>query len=568
MTRYARAVVDGEIVAGEMVRLACARHSRDLERQGTADFPYWFDETRAEDAFDFYEFRLHHYEGELDGRPFLLLPWQMFVVGSIYGWVDAAGNRRFRTCFLLTGKGSGKTPVCAGAGLKGLIADGEAGAQIYSAATTREQAALGFRDAKSMARKSPDLAAMVHITEHAITYENSYYQTVSSEAGNLHGKRPHVALIDEIHVHADDSVVEALRAGTKGRRQALIMMPTNAGQDRRSLAWRYQEYSARVLTGVVTDESWFAYVCQLDVCADHRAASRDMPVDDCPQCDDWRDEAVWAKANPSLIVPPDYPYPPVPGYRYLREQVNEAVGMPAKADLVKRLNFCVWTSGKVQWIRPEVWKAQGPREPLSRRRGFAGYDLSAVNDITAAAYVFPDGADAIDILVNCYLPAMRVDELQAQLGVPLRRWVDQGFITLTPGETVNYDFIEADDEAIRAQYDIVSAGIDPWQSIQFRAHLEDKGVQVVTIPQTNQRLDAIVGEAERLLRIGGFRHGDNPVLEWTASNVVLRVDARGMRAPDKQASSEKIDPIAAVLNALSEAMASGPDTGGDWIVDI
>lgn len=559
-TRYAQAVVDGGVVAGEMVRLACERHIRDLARQGAEDFPYWFDEGMADAAFDFYEFELHHYEGDLNNHPFILLDWEMFVVGCLYGWIDADGNRKYRTAYILTGKGSGKTPLCAGMGLRGLVDDDEPGAQIYSAATTREQAALGFRDAKAMARKSPQLAAKLHITEHAITYENSYFQTVSSEAGNLHGKRPHIALIDEIHVHGDDSVVEAIRAGTKGRRQAMILMPTNAGQDRRSLAWRYQEYSKRILTGSLTDESWFAYVCQLDVCDAHRAEGKDMPVDGCPACDDWRNEDVWPKANPSLPV--------VPGYRYLREQVGEAKGMPAKADLVKRLNFCIWTSGRVQWIRPEVWKAQFPRRPERLlRRGYAGYDLSAVNDLTAAAYIFPDGSDAIDIMVNCYLPEMRIDAMQAKLGVPLRQWAEQGYVTLTPGETINYDYIEADDERIRGRYEIVSGGIDPWQSIQFRAHLEDKGIKLVTVPQTNQRLDAVVTEAERLMRVGGFRHGGNPLLEWVAGNVVLNIDGRGMRRLSKEASTEKIDPLAAILNALSEAMVAGPD-GGDWVVDV
>lgn len=553
-TRYARAVAEGKIVAGEMVRQACDRHLSDLKRQGSDAFPYWFDEERASRAFDFFEFELHHYEGDLDGEPFMLLDWQMFVIGSIYGWVDANGFRRFRTVFILTGKGSGKTPMGAGMALRAMVDDDEPGAQVYTAATTREQAALAFKDARAMARKSPRLRNRLHITDHAITFDNSYMQTVSSEAGNLHGKRPHFALIDEIHVHPDDDVVEALRFGTKGRRQALIFMPTNAGQDRRSLAWRYQEYSSRVLSKVLVDEQWFAYVCQLDVCAEHRADGKDMPVDGCETgCDQWADESVWLKTNPSLPV--------VPGYRYLREQVNEAKGMPAKADIVKRLNMCIWTSGKVVWIRPEVWRAQGEPKPLEGRTCFGGFDLSAVNDLTAAAYVFPDGQDAIDILLRCYLPEERVDELAERSKVPYRRWADEGLIVLTPGSTVNYDFIERDDEEIRRQYQVKSAAIDPWQAVQFRAHMEARGTPLIELPQTNQRLHAVVEEAERLLGIGGFRHGGHPILEWVASNVVLNIDSRDFKRIDKQSSPEKIDPMAAVLNALSEAMADMGDGG-------
>jgi phage terminase large subunit-like protein len=554
-TRYTEAVASGEIVAGRLVRMACERHLRDLDRQGSPEFPYWFDEERASQAFDFFEFELHHYEGDLDGEPFMLLGWQMFVIGSLYGWVDSDGNRRFRTAFVLTGKGSGKTPMFAGICLRGLIDDDEPGAQVFAAATTREQAALAFKDAKAMARKSPNIRGKVHVTEHAITFENSYFQTVSSEAGNLHGKRPHVGLIDEIHVHADDGVVEALRAGTKGRRQALMLMPTNAGQDRRSLAWRYQEYSARVLSGAATDEQWFAYVCQLDVCEAHRSDGKDMPVDDCKSCDQWPDEAVWPKANPSLPV--------VPGYRYLREQVNEAIGMPAKQDIVKRLNMCIWTSGKVQWIRPEMWESQAaPKGVAKGQRCFVGIDLAAVNDIAAMMLWFPDedGAGG-DLMAKLYLPEERVDELATAGDVPYRQWAAGGFITLTPGHTINYDFIEEDFFRLASEYQVQSSGIDPWQSIQFRAHLEARDVPIVTIPQTNQRLHAVVEETERLMALKGLRHGGNPVLRWIASNCVLSIDSRGMKRLDKQKSPAKIDPLAALLNALSEAMVFAGDEG-------
>jgi len=552
VTRYARQVVSGEIVAGEMVRLAGARHLRDLERQNTDGFPYHFDEELAHGAFDFFEEKLCHYEGDLDGVAFELLNWQMFVVGSIYGWVNHQGYRRFHKVFVLTGKGSGKTPLFAGMALKALIDDGEPGAQVYTAATTREQAALAFKDAKAMARKSPEIAPLVHITEHGITFESSYFQTLSSEAGNLHGKRPHFGLVDEIHVATSDDVVEFLQAGTKRRRQPLICMPTNAGQDRRSVAWRYLEYSRKVLTGALLDEEWFAYVCQLDLCETHIAEGKDMPIDDCPHCDQWTDESTWIKANPSLEV--------TPGIEYIRGQVNEAKGMPAKADNVKRLNMCIWTSGKVQWIRPEVWRLQASPKKTKGRLCYAGYDLSAVNDLTAAAYIFPD-TDAIDIKIRIFLPEARIDQLAASSRVPYRQWADEGFITLTPGETLNYDFVEAEDERMRAKYQVVSSGIDPWQAIQFRADLEQKGVTIEKVPQTNQNLHAVVEEFERLLQVKGVRHGGHPVLEWVASNVILNIDARGNKRIDKQTSPEKIDPIAAILNALAVSMTAEPPKG-------
>lgn len=564
-TRYAKAVVDGEIVAGEMVRLACARHLRDLERQKTRAFPYFFDEEEAHATYDFFEEKLRLYEGDSAGEPFYLLDWQMFVLGSLYGWKQRNGYRRFQTGYIETGKGSGKSPMSGGIALKGLCEDNEPGAQVFFAGALRAQSEIPFRDAKTMAESSPDLAAILHITQHNIDHpaSNSFLRPVSSEAGNLTGKRVHKGIIEELHEHKDGSVISAMEKGTKGRKQPLIVIITNSGMDRRSVCWEKRDYSRRVLTGAIVDEQWFAYVCQLDVCKAHIAEGKDMPVDECPECDQWTDEAVWPKTNPSL--------PHTPGYDYLRKQVREAANMPSAADETKRLNFCIWTSGKVQWVRPEVWQAQAPREEFGERQLCAGYDLSAVNDITAVAYVAYDGPDAIDVEVKCYLPEERVDDLARASRVPYRRWADEGWITLTPGQTVNYDFIEAADERMRERFEIPSSGIDPWQSIQFRANLEAKDVQIVKVPQTNQHLHAVVEEFERLLRMGGVRHADpkrgsNPVLDWVVSNVVLNIDARGNKRIDKQSSPEKIDPMAAILNALSEAMALVEDSevGVGW----
>lgn len=550
-TRYAQQVVDGVTVAGPHVRLACARHLRDLERQETDGFPYRFDEEEAHRAFDFFEEELRLYEGEFEGKPFVLNDWQMFVIGSLFGWLKPDGMRRFETAYIETGKGSGKSPMSGGTALKCLCADNEPGAQVFFAGALRTQSEIPFRDAKTMAKTSPALAAKLHITEHNIDYPagNGFLRPISSEAGNLTGKRVHCGIIEELHEHGDAKVLNAMRKGTKSRRQALLIIITNSGMDRRSICWEQHEYSRRVVQGAIVDEAWFAYVCALDLCEAHLTDGKDMPVDGCETgCDQWTDEAVWPKTNPSLPI--------TPGYDYLRKQVLEAANMPSAADETKRLNFCIWTSGKVAWIRPEVWNLQKEPKKIRDRTGFAGYDLSEVNDITAAAYVFYDGQDAIDIKLNCFLPEGRIDALAAVSKVPYRRWVDEGWIRLTTGETVNYDFLEAADDKMRAKYRILAQGIDPWHAGQFAARMEQKGLRLVRVPQTNQALHAAVEEFERLLQVKGVRHGGNPLLAWIASNVILNIDARGNKRIDKQSSPEKIDPMAAILNALSVALAN------------
>ncbi len=560
-TRYAKAVADGEIVAGEMVRLACARHLRDIDRQGTSGFPFRFDEGKAHDAFDFFEEELFLYEGEFEGEPFVLNDWQMFVVGSLFGWVNHLGYRRFETAYIETGKGSGKSPLSGGMALKLLCADDEPGAQVFFAGALRSQSEIPFRDAKTMAKSSPALADRLHITEHNIDYPagNGFLRPVSSEAGNLTGKRPHGGIIEELHEHADAKVLNAMRKGTKARRQALVVIITNSGMDRRSVCWEQHDYSRKVLDQAIEDDHWFAFVCGLDVCSAHKADGKDMPVDGCSKCDQWTDEKVWSKTNPSLPV--------TPGYDYLRKQVLEAANMPSAADETKRLNFCIWTSGKVQWIRPEVWQRQDKPLPFEGRKCYAGYDLAAVNDITAAAYVFPDeDGDGLDVLLECFVPEERVDDLAQRAKIPLHGWIERGFVRAIPGQTMNYNYVKEIDRGKREEFEVVSSGIDPWQSIQFRADLEADGIQIVKVPQTNQRLHAVVEEAERLLALNGFRHGGNPVLDWVASNVVLHIDSRGMKRIDKESSPEKIDPMAAILNALSEAMANAEADTGGWSV--
>ncbi len=314
--------------------------------------------TVAERAIAFFGF-LRLAEGEFEGLPFTLQPWQAFIVGSLFGWLTRDGSRRFRNAYIETAKGNGKTPLAAGIGLYGLVADDEAAPEIYCAAAGRDQANILFTDAKRMVAKSPALAGRLDVYTSSIAdlERDGAFRPVSSEAGNLHGHRPHIVLIDELHAHPNSAVVDAMRAGTKGRRQALIIRITNAGFDRTSVCWQDHAYSVAILEATITNDAWFGYVCGLDA------------------GDDWTDEAVWPKANPNLGVSISS--------RYLREQVAEATGMPARSSVVQRLNFCVWTSASAGAIELERWDACA--EPPVIPPGatvYGGLDLSAPRPIS------------------------------------------------------------------------------------------------------------------------------------------------------------------------------------------
>lgn len=550
VTLYARDVVAGDVAAGYLVRLACQRHLDDLEHG--AERGLRFDEEAADKALKFFGF-LRLAEGEHAGKPFTLQSWQVFVVGSLFGWKRRDGNRRFRTSYAEIGKGNGKSPMAGGIGLYLLVADGEAGAEIYSAATTRDQAKILFRDAENMVDASPALSARIDksVGNLACAATNSFFRPVSSEHRGLDGKRVHGALIDELHEHASSIVADKMRAGTKGRRQALIFEITNSGYDRHSVCWQHHEYSRQVLEGSLQNDSWFAYVCGLDPCDACFAQGLRQPKDGCSDCDDWRDEAVWIKANPNLGVSITH--------TYLREQVDEAIGMPSKQNIVKRLSFCVWTEQVTRWLQLDAWDECGMvpvrAELLTGRRCYAGLDLASTGDLTALVLVFPDDErDGLDLLAWFWCPSEGIRQ-RSNAGVPYDQWVSQGLIEATEGNVVDYDVIEAKIKDLADTFDLAESAYDRWNSTQLVTNLVRDGATMVPFGQGFASMSAPSKELERLVTGKKLRHGGNPVLRWMASNVAIAQDPAGNIKPDREHSSEKIDGVVAAVMAIGRAMA-------------
>lgn len=279
---YAEAVISREIVAGPHVHNACRRHLKDL--QDGRERGLSFDLDAANRAFSFFEEVLRLSEGQFDGLPFKLHESQAFIVGSLFGWKRANGTRRFRRAYVEQGKGNGKSPLAGGIGLYGMVADGEAGAQIYAAAAKREQAGILFADAVKMVRQSPALAKRVEFSggvgrEYNMAHHKSgsFFRPVSRDTGKSgSGPRPYFVLADEVHELPDGKILEMLERGFKFRRQPLLFMITNSGSDRNSVAWHEHEWAVKVAAGhedAVTDPTFvgrpldddlFSYVCSLD----------------------------------------------------------------------------------------------------------------------------------------------------------------------------------------------------------------------------------------------------------------------------------------------------------------
>ncbi len=551
---YAADVVAGKIVAGHLVKLACARHLSDLEH-GPERGLRW-DLQAAMDAFEFFSYlRLP------SGGAFELHPCQQFIIGSLFGWQLSGGGRRFRTAYVEMGKGNGKTPLAAGVGLIGMVADGHPAAEIYTAGVTRDQAQYLYSDAMHMVEASPNLRSRIEIGAHnlAVLATNSYMRPVSSEARSLDQKRVHMALIDEIHEHRTAQVVEKMRAGTKGDQDALVFEITNSGYDRHSVCWQHHEYSRQILEGALDNDAWFAFVAGID------------------EADDWTDETVWPKANPLLDV--------AVTRRYLREQVQEALDMPPKQALVKRLNFCVWTEASVGAVEMSKWDACEAKEPDIPPRApvYAGLDLSTTTDLSALVLLHEREDGEIDVVARFWCPEEGIDVRSRRDHVPYRLWADEGWITVTPGNVVDYDRIRRDisgmyvvdgkaehDPACLADlYSIHELAFDRWNATQLITQLMSDGATCVPIGQGYASMSAPTKEWLADIGAGRLRVGRNPVLRWMAANLVLEQDAAGNLKPSKDKSTERIDGQVAGIMAKARlvtatAPVSLPDPTAVW----
>lgn len=546
VTAYAHAVTRGDIVAGPHVRAACRRHLRDLEQGPARGLTFRAD--LAARACGFFPSVLRLSDGAFAGQPFALQAWQAFNVGSLFGWVGADGFRRFRLAYIEVGKGNGKTPMAAGIGLYLMTADDESDAEVYAAATTRDQARILFQDAVKMVQQSPALSRRLLVSGIRTPYNiafyerGSFFRPISSEGRALDGKRVHGALIDEVHEHPTATVVDKMRSGTKGRRQGLIVEITNSGFDRTSICFQHHEYSVRVVNGDVDpkeSDTWFAYVCGLD--------KDDEPL---------QDPACWIKANPNLGVS-------IPA-KYLEEQVAEARGMPAKQSIVLRLNFCRWVDAANPWIDSALWRACERDaidfDALRKYRCVGALDLSQKKDLTAFAVAFESPDGSVDAFVEFWTPGATLEERAKRDRVPFDVWVREGFMHAPLGRMVDYDDVAARVGAINAQFSLEGVAFDPFSVIYFDQACTREGVSVTLIehPQgANQSkvsglsMPRSVEVLERLVSDGRLRVRRNPCLTWNAASAVLEpINRADARIFDKRNSKGRIDGLVALAMAV------------------
>ena len=538
VTAYALDVVGGRIPAGRLVVLACKRHLDDCEH-GPARGLRW-DAAAAGRAIEFFGF-LRHSKGEWAGRLFLLQPWQAFIVGSVFGWLRADGTRRFRTVYEEIPRKNGKSSALAGVGLYGLLADREPGAEIYAAATRKEQARIIFEEARRMARGSPDLSRRVGIYKNNLSIDRtaSKFEPLSSDERTLDGLNPHIVLIDELHKHKSRGVLDVLDTALGARRQPLLWIITTAGDDApESVYAQENDYAIKVLEGAVVDDNAFAYIATVD------------------KDDRWDDPKAWAKANPNLGVSVKLDD--------LKRQAQKAKNSPAALVEFKRLRLNVRTAAADRAIDMETWarNSLGPFDPaeMHGRRCFGAVDLSSKVDISAWLKLFPPATrdERWRVVARFWVPADTVAEKSDRDRVQYQRWIDEGWIEATAGNVIDHDEIERAVLEDSRNHQIEAIAYDPWNATQMAVSLLGQGLPMFEFVQGIRSYTAPTKEFEAWLLSHRLDHGNNPVLRWMASNLAVQADKNENKMPTKKMSRGRIDGMTALIMAIGRAMNETP----------
>lgn len=498
-----------------------------------------FDERRAEHPVEFFRRYLRHSKGEWAGKPFEPIEWQsQHLLQPLFGWLRPDGTRRFREAYTEIPKKNGKSTLAAGVGLYLEFGDGEPGAEVYSVATKREQAAIVHSEAVNMVMQSPDLRKSCHINRSSwrIAYRDSYYDARASDGHGIEGVNAHGIVADELHAWKDRKFYNALKYAGRARQQPLLFMITTAGDDITGVCYELHEYALAVHRGDVLDDRFFSLV--------YAAANTD----------DWTTEDAWRKANPSIDVTlkvDDF-----------ADDVAQAKRLPSLQSVFRRYRLNQWIVAGDPWLDRHEWDGCGSDFTLEDLRGqecYAALDLSVSHDMSALALWFPEAEDEAgdypgSLLCYFFLP----EETIKNPGKPeeFRIWNRQGHLSSTPGNTIDYSYLERQVEYVHAICPIVEIAYDPYQAEKTTNDLSERlGIPRFKYPQTITHMAEPSAEFERLILKRKLRHNRNPVLSWQAAHVQVH-ELNGLKRPikPKKGDVRKIDGIVAAVMALGRAM--------------
>jgi len=510
----------------KFVAFACQRQLDDLERK---PFAYHFDEARASRICKFIEL-LPHTKGEWAGRPIELESWQIFILTTVFGWIDERGRRRYKTTYLEIPRKNAKSTLSSGVGLYMLAADGEGGAEVYSAATTKDQARIVWQDAKGMAQKSKGLQARfgVCVAANSIyTEEGSKFLALARDQnGTLDGLNVHCGIIDELHAHKTRDVVEVIDTATGARSQPLLWQITTAGSNLAGICYETRTYTAKVLGGQFTDHRHFGIIYTIDT------------------DDDWAHPSSWAKANPNWDISVSV--------EDMTRKGQKAVRVAGAQSGFKTKHLNVWVNAKEAWMDMTKWGQCA--DPTLTLADFAGeecvmaVDLATKVDVAALVLLFKR-ADHYYLFPFFWLPE---EVAQGEEGAHYAGWAAESYLHLTSGNVIDQNFIQETIRGLASRHQVRGLAYDDWQANKFGTELREEGLPATEYRMTVQNMSEPMKELHAVIISGKLSHPDNPVMNWMMSNVVAKIDAKENIYPRKEQPQNKIDgPVAAIM-ALGE----------------
>lgn len=539
--QYADDVISGVIPACEFVVLACQRFVDDLSRQLDDEFEYEFDISQAQRVLDFCAL-CKHYKGSHAGKVFDPEPFQVFKLINIFGWINKeTGYRRFRTVYSEEPRKNGKSFFAAVVALYMFAGDGEPSAEVYAAATKRDQAKIVFNIAKEIVKNSPALQKHIRRYQYNmnIGLTASKFEPLGADADSLDGLDSHANIIDELHAHKRPDLWNVLDSGRSARTQSLQLAITTAGFNQNGICYKERGYLINVLNGTYVDERYWGIIYTID------------------EDDDWREESTWIKANPNWgvsVIPSEF-----------RSGAQKAMNSPQDQNNFLTKYLCVWTQQEHRWLDVNDWDNADHSFDLASligERCYGGLDLSSKLDLSCFALAFPPEGDR-EFWVTLYRFWIPKDNIMARVRrdkVPFDAWARDGFIEATDGNVVDYHFIRKSINESAELYDIEDVGYDPDNATMLVQELQDSdGINMVEFRQGIRSYSEPSKEFEALIRSQSIAHAKQPVMRWCVGNVAVKQDAQDNYMPAKDKSTDRIDGVVAVIMAIGRAMRCEKD---------
>lgn len=522
-----------------------------------------FDPERADKVIAAFR-QLRHTKGRFAGQRFDPDVWQVaYAIAPVAGWVHRSVDsgdwvRIVRVAYIEMPRKNGKTTTAAGWGIYLTAADGEQGAQVVAAATTKEQAGFVFEPVRQIVNKSPGLKRYLRALKHRITHavSGSYFQPIANAGDAQHGADIHGAIVDELHLHKDMVLIEALETGTGSREQPLIIYITTADAGRRHTPYdEKRSLIEKLARGVLKRPSTYGVV--------FAAEKPEYENGKLVKGDDPFAESTWRKSNPGYGISPTK--------QYMIEAAEKAKDSPAELARFLRLHLGIRTKQETRYLDIEDWDTNASIVDLSRLAGrqcYGGLDLGSTSDLTALVWVFPTEDGAFEVLARHWAPEDSIPALDERTANAASTWVKQGWLTATPGNVTDYDFIEAQIGRDRDEFLVQECAYDRWNANQLINNLTSDGAPMLTMGQGFASMSAPTKDLQRLIRIGArtdenglpikpmIRHGGNPLLRWEIDNFAVAMDPAGNVKPDKANAGDKIDGVVGLIMALSRALAA------------